>query len=118
MGFAKGIGDLIKEAKSCGFKLSKLNAGNLMGKSLLLGRKHRVRFDARFVNLMVAAVVVQGVLLQLNANGDFLARLGPYLFGAALSGSAIAAIAGGTTAQVAGDDDVVAADGYDTCNSS
>ena len=29
------------------------------GRSLLLGRRHRVRFDARFVNLMVAMTVLQ-----------------------------------------------------------
>ena len=70
---------------------------------LRLGRKHGVRFDARFVNLMVAMVVVQegarcglplqcfarnlrsrmlkskmvqGVSLRLNGDGDIMSRPG------------------------------------------
>mmetsp|Transcript_80133 Transcript_80133/g.171599 ORF Transcript_80133/g.171599 Transcript_80133/m.171599 type:complete len:196 (+) Transcript_80133:2-589(+) len=86
-GFVRGIAGLIREAKTCAFKLSKLNAGGLMGRSLLLGRKHRVRFDARFVNLMVAMMVLQGVALRLNAEGDFLSRMRPFLFSAAVGHS-------------------------------
>mmetsp|Transcript_77346 Transcript_77346/g.202991 ORF Transcript_77346/g.202991 Transcript_77346/m.202991 type:complete len:532 (-) Transcript_77346:6-1601(-) len=80
-GFVKGIAELIREAKGCGFRLGKLNAGALMGRSLLLGRRHRVRFDARFVNLMVAMTVLQGVAMSLHPEGDFLSRMTPYLFG-------------------------------------
>ncbi|CAE7272480.1 GBA [Symbiodinium pilosum] len=84
-GFVQGIADLIRAGKGVGFRLSKLNAGSLMGQSLLLGRKHGVRFDARFVNLMVAMVVVQGVSLRLNGDGDIMSRMCPFLFGAAVS---------------------------------
>ncbi|CAK9029678.1 unnamed protein product [Durusdinium trenchii] len=84
-GFVQGIASLIRSGKSVGFRLSKLNAGSLMGQSLLLGRKHCVRFDARFVNLMVAMVVVQGVALRLNGDGDIMTRMRPFLFGAAVS---------------------------------
>ncbi|CAE7336646.1 unnamed protein product [Symbiodinium natans] len=84
-GFVQGIANLIRSGKGVGFRLSKLNAGSLMGKSLLLGRKHGVRFDARFVNLMVAMVVVQGVSLRLNGDGDIMSRMRPFLFGAAVS---------------------------------
>mmetsp|Transcript_51189 Transcript_51189/g.112133 ORF Transcript_51189/g.112133 Transcript_51189/m.112133 type:complete len:621 (-) Transcript_51189:74-1936(-) len=87
-GFAESIGDLIREAKKTSFRLSKLNAGALMGRSLLLGRRHRVRFDVRFVNLMVAMAIVQGVSLRLHAEGDFMARMRPFLFGAAIAGIA------------------------------
>merc|ERR1711862_995946 len=59
-GFANGIAELIREAKKCAFKLDKLNAAALLTRSLFLGRKHRVRFDARFVNLAVAVMVLQG----------------------------------------------------------
>merc|ERR1711879_737636 len=69
-GFVRGIAELIRIAKGSAFKLSKLNAGALLGQSLLLGRRHRVRFDARFVNLAVSMLVIQGVAMQLNANGD------------------------------------------------
>merc|ERR1712039_91149 len=84
-GFVLGIAGLIREARQCAFKLSKLNAGALMGRSLLLGRRHRVRFDARFVNLMVAMVVVQGVSMRLNGDGDILGRMMPYVLGTAVS---------------------------------
>jgi len=84
-GFALGIGALVREARGCTYKLSKLNAAGLMGQSLLLGRKHCVRFDARFVNLAVSMAVLQGVALRLNGDGDFLNRMRPYLFGAALA---------------------------------
>mmetsp|Transcript_79395 Transcript_79395/g.149870 ORF Transcript_79395/g.149870 Transcript_79395/m.149870 type:complete len:503 (-) Transcript_79395:167-1675(-) len=84
-GFVKGIAALIREAKGYALKLSKFNATELMVKSLLLGRKHCVRFDARFVNLLVSMVVIQGVALNLNPDGDLLTRMSPYLFGAALS---------------------------------
>jgi len=84
-GFVRGIADLIREAKASAFRLSKLNAGALMGRSLLLGRKHHVRFDARFVNLMVAMTVLQGVAMSLNPDGDFLSRMTPYLFGRAMA---------------------------------
>jgi len=84
-GFVQGIADLIRTGKSVNFRLAKLNAGALMAQSLLLGRKHCVRFDARFVNLMVAMVVVQGVAMRLDGDGDIMARMRPYLFGAAVS---------------------------------
>jgi len=84
-GFVTGIAELIREAKGSAFRLSKLNAGALMGRSLLLGRRHRVRFDARFVNLMVAMTVLQGVAMSLNPDGDFLSRMTPYLFGRAVA---------------------------------
>jgi len=84
-GFVKGIADLIRSGKSVGFRLSKLNAGSLMGQSLLLGRKHSVRFDARFVNLMAAMVVVQGVALHLNGDGDLFTRMYSFVFEAAVS---------------------------------
>ncbi|CAE7915486.1 unnamed protein product [Symbiodinium necroappetens] len=83
--FVNGIASLIRSGKGVGFRLSKLNAGSLMGQSLLLGRKHGVRFDARFVNLMVAMIVVQGVSLRLNGDGDIMSRMRPFLFGAAVS---------------------------------
>lgn len=85
-GFIQGIADLIREGFSVKFKLSKLNAGALMGRSLLLGRRHRVRFDARFVNLMAAMVVLQGVALQLNGEGDIIGKMIPHVLGAAVSG--------------------------------
>jgi len=84
-GFIRGIAHLIRTGKGVRFTLSRLNAGALMGQSLLLGRRHRVRFDARFVNLMVAMVVLQGVAMRLNADGDFLTRMHPYVLGAAMS---------------------------------
>jgi len=84
-GFVQGIASLIRTGKSVSMRLSKLNAGGLMGQSLLLGRKHCVRFDARFVNLMVAMVVVQGVALRLNGDGDIMERMKPILFSAAVS---------------------------------
>ncbi|CAJ1333222.1 unnamed protein product [Effrenium voratum] len=65
-GFVQGIAGLIRAGKGVGFRLSKLNAGSLMGQSLLLGRKHCVRFDARFVNLMVAMIVVQAGVWDLH----------------------------------------------------
>merc|ERR1711920_436421 len=83
-GFIRGIAGLIREAFGVKFRLSRLNAGSLMGRSSLLGRRHRVRFDARFVNLMAAMVVLQGVALQLNADGDFINRMTPYVLGAAM----------------------------------
>jgi len=86
-GFVKGIAALIVEANECAFKLSKLNAGALMGRSLFLGRKHRVRFDARFVNLMVAMMVLQGVAMSLNPDGDFLTRMHPFVLKAAVKGT-------------------------------
>merc|ERR1712217_85589 len=86
-GFVKGIAALIVEANECAFKLSKLNAGALMGRSLFLGRKHRVRFDARFVNLMVAMMVLQGVAMSLNPDGDFLTRMHPFVLKAAVKSS-------------------------------
>merc|ERR1711972_327072 len=82
-GFVVGIAELIRTGKQSGFKLSKLNAGELMGRSMLLGRRHRVRFDARFVNLMVAMVVLQGVAMQLKGDGDILTPMRPYVLGAA-----------------------------------
>eukprot|EP00450_Noctiluca_scintillans_P038662 CAMPEP_0194477332 /NCGR_PEP_ID=MMETSP0253-20130528/1098_1 /TAXON_ID=2966 /ORGANISM="Noctiluca scintillans" /LENGTH=455 /DNA_ID=CAMNT_0039316295 /DNA_START=322 /DNA_END=1691 /DNA_ORIENTATION=+ len=81
-GFMRGIAELIRTAKSCKFKLSRLNAGGLMAQSLLLGRKHCVRFDTRFVNLMVAMIVLQGVALQLHSEGDFMGRIRPFVLGA------------------------------------
>lgn len=83
-GFAEGIAELIVEAKRSAFRLSRLNAASLLGRSLLLGRRHRVRFDARFVNLVVAMAVLQGVALRLNADGDFLGRMRRYVLGAAM----------------------------------
>eukprot|EP00927_Polykrikos_kofoidii_P065490 TRINITY_DN61241_c0_g1_i1.p1 TRINITY_DN61241_c0_g1~~TRINITY_DN61241_c0_g1_i1.p1 ORF type:complete len:583 (-),score=101.02 TRINITY_DN61241_c0_g1_i1:264-2012(-) len=82
-GFVRGIASLIREAAECNFCLSKLNVGPLVGKSLLLGRRHRVRFDARFVNLAVAAVVMQGVVMGLHRDGDMLSRVRYHLLGAA-----------------------------------
>eukprot|EP00929_Paragymnodinium_shiwhaense_P102726 TRINITY_DN6594_c0_g1_i2.p1 TRINITY_DN6594_c0_g1~~TRINITY_DN6594_c0_g1_i2.p1 ORF type:complete len:575 (-),score=87.52 TRINITY_DN6594_c0_g1_i2:90-1814(-) len=84
-GFVNGIAGLIKEAKGCAFNLDKLNCGALMARSLFLGRYHRVRFDARFVNLMVAMMVLQGVSLRLYPEGDMMAKMRPYLLGAAVS---------------------------------
>lgn len=83
-GFVRGIAELIRRGLDTRFALSKLNAGALMGQSLILGRRHRVRFDARFVNLMVAMCVVQGVAMRLNADGDLLNRMRPYVFSAAV----------------------------------
>ncbi|CAE8612666.1 unnamed protein product, partial [Polarella glacialis] len=65
-GFVQGIAKLIRDGRGVNFRLAKLNAGALMGRSLLLGRRHCVRFDARFVNLMVAMVVVQDDTLPLQ----------------------------------------------------
>jgi len=84
-GFIDGIAALIRQGNAAKFTLSKLNAGALMGRSLLLGRSHRVRFDARFVNLMVAMVVVQGVAMRLHGEGDILGRMMPYVLGTAVS---------------------------------
>lgn len=84
-GFARSIGALVREARGCTYKLSKLNAAGLMGQSLLLGRRHCVRFDARFVNLAISMAVLQGVAMRLNGDGDFLSRMRPYLFGAAVA---------------------------------
>jgi aarF domain-containing kinase len=84
-GFVHGIAGLIKEAKKSSFKLSKLNAGELMGRSLWLGRKHCVRFDVRFVNLGVAAILLQGVALGLNPDGDFVKRMTPFVLKAAVA---------------------------------
>jgi predicted unusual protein kinase regulating ubiquinone biosynthesis (AarF/ABC1/UbiB family) len=75
--FAAGIGKLVREAKACAFKVSELNVGSLMGRSLVLGHTHRVRFDSRFVNLAVAAIVLQGVTLQLHPEGDLMSRMNP-----------------------------------------
>jgi predicted unusual protein kinase regulating ubiquinone biosynthesis (AarF/ABC1/UbiB family) len=83
-GFAKGIGELITEAKGCAMKLSKLNATALFTKSLVLGRRHQVRFDQRFVNLLLSGLVLQGVLLNLNPDGDILSRVAPYFGKAAI----------------------------------
>merc|ERR1711966_646421 len=85
-GFVRGIAELIRRGLDCRFTLSKLNAGALMGQSLILGRRHRVRFDARFVNLMVAMCVVQCVAMRLNGDGDILNRMRPYVFSAAVGG--------------------------------
>lgn len=84
-GFIRGIANLIREGNSVKYQLSKLNAGVLMGRSLLLGRQHRVRFDARFVNLMVAMVVLQGVAMRLHGEGDVVGRMMPFVLGAAVS---------------------------------
>lgn len=99
-GFVRGIADLIQQGKACNFKLSKLNAGALMGKSLLLGRHHRVRFDARFVNLGVSSGILQGVAMSLNGNGDILSRMHHYAFGAAVAHvgtGLVSAVGGGDT---------------------
>lgn len=79
-GFAQGIGVLVKRAKSCNFKLAKMNAAALFGQSFILARRHCVRFDARFVNLVVSMAVLQGVALRLNGDGDFLNRVRPFIF--------------------------------------
>lgn len=84
-GFITGIANLIREGKTVKYQLSKLNAGALMGRSMLLGRRHRVRFDARFVNLMVAMVVLQGVAMRLCGDGDIVVRMMPYVLGAAVT---------------------------------
>eukprot|EP00927_Polykrikos_kofoidii_P079642 TRINITY_DN76437_c0_g1_i1.p1 TRINITY_DN76437_c0_g1~~TRINITY_DN76437_c0_g1_i1.p1 ORF type:complete len:570 (-),score=65.25 TRINITY_DN76437_c0_g1_i1:151-1860(-) len=105
-GFVKGIADLIREGKACKFKLSKLNAGSLMGRSLLLGRRHRVRFDARFVNLGVSVIICQGVAMKLNGEGDMLSRMRHYLFEVAVTELGVGLsrkLCGGGTSVVASD---------------
>jgi len=86
-GFVQGIAELIREAKKCTFKFSKLNVCELMGRSLMLGRKHHVRFDARFVSLGVSMIVLQGVGMSLHADGDFVARMAPHVLSAAMTGA-------------------------------
>merc|ERR1711924_204221 len=84
-GFVAGIAALIRKGKATGFELSKINAYELVARSLLLGRRHRVRFDVRFVNLMVAMVVLQGVSQGLNPDGDFISRMTPFVVKTAVS---------------------------------
>lgn len=90
--FVRGIAGLIRTGRGVGFRLSRLNAGELMGKSMLLGRRHCVRFDARFVNLMVAMVVLQGVALQLKGDGDILSPMMPHVFGVAIGAGGLGGI--------------------------
>lgn len=72
-GFVESIAQLIREAKAC--PLAELNAASVLTKCMLVGRKHRVRFDARVVNLLLAVVVLQGVVMKLHPEGDLLGRV-------------------------------------------
>jgi aarF domain-containing kinase len=67
-----------------GLSLGKIGIGYLLQKVLVLCYTHQVKLEPKFVSVMVALGVVEGLGKRLDPDVDVLKRAAPYVFKAAL----------------------------------
>ncbi|KAJ1912855.1 hypothetical protein H4219_005441 [Mycoemilia scoparia] len=77
--FALRIQDIVLGVRDLSFKLSKLTIGSILSKTMMAVRKHHVKLEPDFVNVIMAIFVLEGIGRQLDPNLDILKAALPIL---------------------------------------
>ncbi|KAJ1675052.1 hypothetical protein EV182_002030 [Spiromyces aspiralis] len=77
--FALRIQDIILNVRDMSLKLSHLSLGNILGRTMAAVRRHHVKLEANFVNVVMATFVLEGIGRRLDPDLDLLKAALPIL---------------------------------------
>ena len=83
-GFSKKLGELFTEVHESGLSLGKIGVGALLQKVLVLSYLHRVKLEPKFISVVVAIGVIEGLGRRLDPDIDILACAAPHVLKALL----------------------------------
>jgi aarF domain-containing kinase len=83
--FVSEINDVVNSVHSSGLSLGNIGIGSLLTKVLQLCFVHQVKLEARYVSVIVALGVLEGLGRQLDPDIDILKLAVPYVLHAAAS---------------------------------
>lgn len=83
-GFAQELGLLVNSVHQSGLSLGKIGVAALLQKVLVLCYQHQVKLEPKFVTVILAIGVLEGLGKRLDPEIDVLLRAAPYVLRAAL----------------------------------
>ena len=84
-GFIRGVEEIVDEVHNSGLTLGKIGFGNLLQRLLVLCYRHQVRLESRYVSVLIAIGIVEGLGRQLAPDIDILKTAAPFVIRAAIS---------------------------------
>lgn len=83
--YEQAMSVLVNSVHKQGLSLGKLGVGSLLQQVLQLSYKHQVTLESRFVSVVVAVVLAEGMGRRLDPDLDIIVRAMPYIRSAAVS---------------------------------
>jgi aarF domain-containing kinase len=84
-GFCEGMGKIVGDANETGLSLGTVAINQLLQDVLILCFRHQVKLESRFVGVIIAIGVLEGVGRRLDPDVDVLAVAAPYVVSSAFA---------------------------------
>lgn len=83
-GFCVAVRDLVSSVHKQGLQLERIGVSSLLQQVLTLCYQHQVKLESKYVSVIVAIGVMEGMARQLDPNVDILVKAAPYVLSAAV----------------------------------
>lgn len=83
--FCEDMRQLVQDVNAKGLQLKNISISSIIEKLLMLCRKHNVKLESRFVQVIVSLGIVEGLGRRLDPDVDILKRAAPFILKAAIN---------------------------------
>jgi aarF domain-containing kinase len=82
-GFAVEMNEIVSDVHKSGLNFRKVSVSELLGRVMHACYKHQVKLESKFISVVLAMTILEGLGRRLNPDADLMLAAGPYIAKAA-----------------------------------